>query len=621
MSKVDLRTLESVTGNDAAATALLNANFEDISEALDNAISRDGTAPNYMDANLDMNNKRLINLADPENDYDAVNKKYFTDTIGNAASYASQAATSATAAASSAQSSATSAAQAIAELQAAEATINAAVQQAVNTASGQAAASIANYVNTVVEPSLQNIANMAQGYSNNASNSANLAMAWASQPSGTVDGSEYSAKYYAGVSSNYANNSYNSSTDSSNYANSSYNSSANSSNYANNSLSYSNNSSNYANNAAVWAEGTDVEVAALGGEHSAKVWSQSNKRNIGEIIESVIPLTDAGLHLLDGSLIQGGGIYDEFVQYVAGLVSDYPDCFTTEAAWQQSVTDYGVCGKFVYDSVNNTVRLPKYSDKIYTTDTAATAPVIGNGNALGLYAGNDTRMMNQTGNSSGALNATRGLGMSYSTTVETAGTSNTNYEASYDGKAVGVSPDEDKSGLIANLSNIIAPVEGYYYIVVATSVKTDIEVDIDQITVDLANKANKDLSNVTAGSFENVVAQAQASGKETVAGWPFPSTSYEDLILGASGTEYTATESGYYTLYKVSSAANQFIQMINIDNTNDKTPVTNLVARAHGNGDYVACFIPCKKGNKVIINYTLGGATQYFRFCYADGEI
>ena len=46
------------------------------------------------------------------------------------------------------------------------------------------------------------------------------------------------------------------------------------------------------------------------------------KKNIGEIITSSIPLTDAGLHLLDGSLIQGGGIYDDFVQYIADQTAD-----------------------------------------------------------------------------------------------------------------------------------------------------------------------------------------------------------------------------------------------------------------------------------------------------------
>ena len=48
-------------------------------------------------------------------------------------------------------------------------------------------------------------------------------------------------------------------------------------------------------------------------------------RNIGEIVASVLPLTDAGLHLLDGSLIPGDGIYGEFVNYVAGLYNDNPN--------------------------------------------------------------------------------------------------------------------------------------------------------------------------------------------------------------------------------------------------------------------------------------------------------
>jgi hypothetical protein len=39
-------------------------------------------------------------------------------------------------------------------------------------------------------------------------------------------------------------------------------------------------------------------------------------RNIGQIIPSAIPLTDAGLHLLDGSLILGNGIYSDFVDYM-----------------------------------------------------------------------------------------------------------------------------------------------------------------------------------------------------------------------------------------------------------------------------------------------------------------
>lgn len=81
--------------------------------------------------------------------------------------------------------------------------------------------------------------------------------------------------------------------------------------------------------------------------------------NVGEIIQSTIPLTDAGLHLLDGSVISGSGAYSAFVTHIAGLVSGHSELFTTEANWQTSNDNYGACDKFVYDSVNNTVRLPK----------------------------------------------------------------------------------------------------------------------------------------------------------------------------------------------------------------------------------------------------------------------
>ena len=45
----------------------------------------------------------------------------------------------------------------------------------------------------------------------------------------------------------------------------------------------------------------------------------SVRNNIGEIITSTIPLEDSGVHLLDGSLIQGGGVYSAFVTYMADI--------------------------------------------------------------------------------------------------------------------------------------------------------------------------------------------------------------------------------------------------------------------------------------------------------------
>lgn len=213
-----------------------------------------------------------------------------------------------------------------------------------------------------------------------------------------------------------------------------------------------------------------------------------SSRNIGEIVSSTIPLTDVGLHLLDGALIQGSGSYADFVDYIAGLVSTYPDLFTTESAWQTAVTTYGVCGKFVYDSVNNTVRLPKYNFKIYTG--GGTASVVGNGTALGLTNGNKEGYLSSWRPGSSVSGT---LALSNSSTL---GNNSGNY-ATGSTSAFGISLDPEKSGLVAQLSDITTSLDGYYYIVIATSTKTDIEVDIDEIATDLNGKADIDLSNCT----------------------------------------------------------------------------------------------------------------------------
>jgi hypothetical protein len=64
VAKLTLSNLASLQ-NETSALATINANSDLIETALENTLSRDGTSPNEMGANLDMNNNRILNLPAP----------------------------------------------------------------------------------------------------------------------------------------------------------------------------------------------------------------------------------------------------------------------------------------------------------------------------------------------------------------------------------------------------------------------------------------------------------------------------------------------------------------------------------------------------------------------------
>lgn len=60
MAKVTVSTLTSLT-NQESAIALINENFQAIADAIDLAVFRNGTSPNTLSANLDLNGFKIIN--------------------------------------------------------------------------------------------------------------------------------------------------------------------------------------------------------------------------------------------------------------------------------------------------------------------------------------------------------------------------------------------------------------------------------------------------------------------------------------------------------------------------------------------------------------------------------
>lgn len=326
----------------------------------------------------------------------------------------------------------------------------------------------------------------------------------------------------------------------------------------------------------------------------------SSSRNIGEIITSTIPLTDAGLHLLDGSLISGSGSYSAFVTYISGLVSSYPDLFETEANWQSSVTTYGVCGKFVYDSVNNTVRLPKRTSE--------------HGDLIKSYSsGSDWYRIYsdgwcEQGGSTGLLGAnsyTRNTITFLKEFVDTnyTITSSANKYSTQNGNSQAYPPfiytkntatcvfggycwtdgfDWVASGFIDVSDLELSPL--YEYIVIATSVKTEIEVDIDEIATDLNGKADTDLTNITN------------TAKVSIAHNAMPSDTYVDLTLGASDSVYTAPADGWFTISKIAGSDWYIVSMQILD-----TKGTNILLNQTITGYRTTNLqgsLPARKGQK-----------------------
>jgi len=64
MSKITLTDLVNLQ-NETTAVSAINDNMAIIQTAMDNTLSRDGTSPNQMEKNLDMNSNRVLNLPAP----------------------------------------------------------------------------------------------------------------------------------------------------------------------------------------------------------------------------------------------------------------------------------------------------------------------------------------------------------------------------------------------------------------------------------------------------------------------------------------------------------------------------------------------------------------------------
>lgn len=322
-------------------------------------------------------------------------------------------------------------------------------------------------------------------------------------------------------------------------------------------------------------------------------------RNIGEIVASTLPLTDAGLHLLDGALIQGDGIYKDFVTYIKGLYDSSANYFCTEDEWQSAITTYGSCGKFVYDSSANTVRLPKVSDILQgTTDVTALGSLVEAGlpNITGNFVingdGANNRMMGMH-SSTGAF-----YGTSYGTVDA--------YTGSQGGSQGSIfNFDASRSSSIYGNSSTVQPqtIKVLYYIVLATSTKTDVQVDIDNIATDLNNKVDLDGTNATFAHITESYVNGTSWYRIYSDGWceqggiaDYGSYAISGSIAVTFLKTFKNTNYSVLASMKDADAPNDYLLIASINPSKYTTSGVTLYFYGNGSGDLQRYFVWEAKG-------------------------
>ena len=287
-------------------------------------------------------------------------------------------------------------------------------------------------------------------------------------------------------------------------------------------------------------------------------------RFVGEVFSSLVPINDNGVKLLDGSVLEVGGIYDEFINHIVGFKEGYPNLFCTEEEWNTSISTYGVCGKFVYTE-GVSLRIPKITGFVEGTLDATEL-----GNLIEAGLPNITGESNIGGNapktvpSSGALKQVR-----YQLNSVVNATSSDISDLAQ------TALDASLSNPIYGNSDTVQPqsIRVYYYIVVANGIKQDVEIDLDNVLTEV-NKRQRIMQKVkvtgTTPSIDVQSGKAYSCGTVsslTINSLPGRDNFEESCILftGTSSTSITvnSTDWSYVGDMSISSDGDYIISIMN----------------------------------------------------------
>ena len=240
----------------------------------------------------------------------------------------------------------------------------------------------------------------------------------------------------------------------------------------------------------------------------------------------------------------------------------------------------GVAWYYIIDTTNEQFKLPRINpDKAKEkASLPSTLGVRGNGMAIGVTNGDaNATLAPNTGLYSAVFAAQNGYGqpVGYGTSY-----------SSWGNKALGVVTDSSKSGLVADVPSVDSYYSGkkYLYFYVGNFTQTALE----------------NTAGLNASLFNGKV--------DLTSSWGAPSSTYDDLTLGASGSTYTAPADGWFYISAKTSGTNYQVIM----------GAGYMSVSFRSNSLNQRMILPVSKGMIMTMNYDGTLSDTIFRFIYAQ---
>jgi hypothetical protein len=120
----------------------------------------------------------------------------------------------------------------------------------------------------------------------------------------------------------------------------------------------------------------------------------------------------------------------------------------------------------------------------------------------------------------------------------------------------------------------------------------------------------KNINLMSQDTFESIEQADDELYAVSGSGIGFPSSRYDDLTLGASGTEYTAPANGWF----------MYAGSINTAGRIEMASTAQRDSRYAASGVWTNAVLQIRKGQKMKLHYDGVFSINLFRFVYAEGE-